>query len=137
MMKCFEFGKLKVLFKSDNDVISVVSYGATLHESLKAAEILKKEGVNIRVIDLFSCKPIDRDGLLANGAETKNLIYVIEDHYYEGGAGEAVKSAVSTSGFKVYHKAVDRVPRSGKPDELYKLFGLDAEGIIKDIKGIL
>jgi transketolase len=133
----FEIGKSKVLLKSDSDVISVISYGPPIYESLKAAEVLKKDGINVRIIDLFSIKPIDVEGLSKNISETNNTAFVIEDHYYEGGAGEAVCSNLSEFGFKIHRHAVDRVPRSGKPEELYDLFGLSAEKIVDHLRKIL
>lgn len=133
----FEIGKLKVVKKSEKDVITIVSYGATLFESLQAAEVLQKEGINVRVIDLFSCKPVDRDGLIENANQTNKLIYVVEDHYPEGGAGEAVMHALSSTGIRIFHKAVSGVPRSGKPHELYELFGLDSKTIAAEVKKLI
>eukprot|EP00340_Litonotus_pictus_P011922 CAMPEP_0170536168 /NCGR_PEP_ID=MMETSP0209-20121228/102002_1 /TAXON_ID=665100 ORGANISM="Litonotus pictus, Strain P1" /NCGR_SAMPLE_ID=MMETSP0209 /ASSEMBLY_ACC=CAM_ASM_000301 /LENGTH=632 /DNA_ID=CAMNT_0010837507 /DNA_START=68 /DNA_END=1967 /DNA_ORIENTATION=+ len=133
----FEVGKSKVLKKGDNDIITVISYGATLFESLDAYEALKKEGINIRVVDLFCVKPIDVEGLRENISQTGNLGFVVEDHYYEGGAGEAVKSALSVFGFKIHHQAVSGVPRSGKANELYDLFGLSSQHLVSHIKKIL
>lgn len=133
----FNIGEIKVLRKSDNDLVTIVSSGATLHEALAAYELLKKEGINVRVIDVFTIKPIDKNGLIENISLTNNQVIVIEDHYYEGGLGEAVLSALATSGIKVYHKAVSSVPRSGKPDELFKFYGLDADSIVIDVKSLI
>lgn len=133
----FEVGKSKIYKSTNTDVISVISYGATFFEVLQAAEELKKENINIRVIDLFSVKPLDVEGLSKNIKETNNKALVVEDHYYEGGAGEAICSGLSEFGFKIYRHAVNDVPRSGKPGELYELFGLNAKHIVGYVKKAL
>lgn len=133
----FEIGRSKVLRKSDNDEITVISHGAPLFEVLSASEELKKDGIHVRVIDLFSAKPIDVLGLSTNISETKNLAFVIEDHYQQGGACEAVSSALSSFGFKIHLQAVNDIPRSGKPSELYDLFGLSAKCVVSHIRKIL
>ena len=76
---------MKVVKKSEKDVISVIGAGATLHEILKAYEKLAVEGILIRVIDIFSVKPIDVENLILNAKETHNKILVVEDHYVNGG----------------------------------------------------
>ena len=70
-----------------NDVITVISAGPPLHELVKAHEVLAKEGVNIRIIDMFSVKPVDHVTLAKNIMETNGLAFVVEDHYPEGGLG--------------------------------------------------
>ena len=81
----FEMGKSKVVAQSENDSILVIAGGITLHESLKACEKLKKEGINIRVLDLFSVKPIDQSGILQNAIESNSTVLTVEDHYIHGG----------------------------------------------------
>jgi len=81
----FEMGKSKVVRSSETDVILIVAGGITLHESLKAYEILQKEGVMIRVLDIFSVKPIDQAGILQNAIESNSVILTVEDHYIHGG----------------------------------------------------
>lgn len=81
----FELGKSKVVVQSENDSILVIAGGITLHESLKAYEKLKKEGINIRVLDLFSVKPIDQSGILQNAIESNSTVLTVEDHYIHGG----------------------------------------------------
>ncbi len=132
----FPIGGSKVLRKSSNDQVAVVSAGITLHEGLKAYEELKKSGVNIRVIDVYSVKPIDKKTLLKAAKETKAII-TVEDHYPEGGIGEAVKDALSESGAKVYSLAVTKMPRSGKSAELLNYEEIDSGAIMKKVKDIL
>ena len=79
------FSPLKVVRKSDSDKVTVVGAGVTLVEAVKAAETLAKEGINIRVVDPFTLKPIDKDLLLSCAKATGGRIVVVEDHYAEGG----------------------------------------------------
>lgn len=134
----FAIGQAKIVAKSDNDVVMVVGAGVTLYEALKARTALASENVHIRVVDPFTVKPIDRDTLVANAKATGGRVVVVEDHYPEGGLGEAVKSALAGErNVVVHHLAVDRVPRSGKPDELIEKFGIDSKAIAKAVKHIL
>jgi transketolase len=133
----FAIGKAKVLLRSENDVLTVASAGITLLEAKKAAEKLASEGINIRLIDLFSIKPIDAQTITECVKGTNNKLLVIEEHFPEGGIFEAVCSAVATQGFKIYNTSVDKLPRSGKPDELLDMFNLNAPKIIEKIRSIL
>jgi transketolase len=113
----FRIGGSKILRSNKADRAVVVAAGITLHEALKAYEQLKQEGKLVRVIDLYSIKPIDTDTLERAARET-GLVITVEDHFAEGGLGEAVTSAVAGTGVPVRMLAVRRMPRSGKPDEL-------------------
>jgi transketolase len=129
----FPIGGSKTLKKSKDDVLTVISAGITLHEALKAYEILKAEGIMIRVIDLYSIKPLDVKTLKKAGKETRALI-TVEDHYQAGGIGEAVKDAVSEEGIRVYSLAVRKLPQSGKPLELLDYEDISARAIVKKVK---
>lgn len=134
----FQVGQAKVVLKSKDDQVTVIGAGVTLHEALAAAELLKKEKINIRVLDPFTIKPLDRKLILDSARATKGRILTVEDHYYEGGIGEAVSSAVvGEPGITVTHLAVNRVPRSGKPAELLKMFGIDKDAIAQAVKGLI
>ena len=98
--------------------MTVVAAGVTLHEALKAHETLAAEGIAIRVIDLYSIKPVDTEALRAAAAQTNNVLITVEDHYPEGGLGDAVLEAVATEDVRVHKLAVTGIPRSGKPEEL-------------------
>jgi transketolase len=115
--EAFRIGGSKVLRSNKSDVASVVAAGITLHEALKAYEELKQEGISVRVIDLYSIKPLDSATLTQAARETGSIV-TVEDHVAEGGLGEAVKSALAEAGVPVYSLAVRNMPRSGKPDEL-------------------
>jgi transketolase len=132
----FPIGGSKVLRKSDRDTVTVVAAGITLHEALEAHEVLKGQGISVRVIDLYSIKPLDY-GTLADAAGSTNAIITAEDHFAEGGIGEAVKSAMSEHPVPIYSLAVRNMPRSGKPEELLDYEGISKKGIIKKIKEIL
>ena len=106
----FAIGGSKVLRKSDSDVATVVAAGVTLHEALKAYEELKKQGIHIRVIDLYSVKPLD-EATLRDAANSTNFIITVEDHYPAGGIGEAVRSALTPSSVPVYSLAVQKGPQ--------------------------
>lgn len=132
----FEIGRSKVVRHSDKDVLTVVAGGVTFTETLKAYEILKSQGISIRVIDIFSVKPVDAECMVSNGRETNNTIITVEDHYPEGGIGEAVLSATAPTGVRVHMMAVREVPRSGKPEELVAKYGIDSEAIVARVKQV-
>jgi transketolase len=132
----FPIGGSKVLRQSDSDKATIVGAGVTLYEALKAYDTLKAEGINVRVIDLYSLQPVDEATLLAAGKATK-VIVTVEDHYPAGGIGDAVDSAVSPSGIPVHRLAVREIPRSGKPEELLEHFGISASHIVKKVKSLV
>lgn len=134
----FHVGQAKVVYKTNDDHVTVIGAGVTLHEALTAAEQLKKERINIRVIDPFTIKPLDAKTIIENARATRGRIITVEDHYYEGGLGEAVCSAVvNEPGFMVHRLAVAHVPRSGKPHELLKIFGIDHDAIAQAVRKML
>jgi transketolase len=129
----------KVLRKSDQDKVTVIGAAVTLHEALKAADELKKAGTAIRVIDLYCVKPIDGKAIAAEIAATGGKLITVEDHWPEGGIGEAVLSALAGAGaaptkFKLM--AVTGMPHSGKPEELVDAFGISARHIVEAVKAM-
>ena len=132
----FEIGGSKVLKKSGNDQVTLVAAGVTLIEALKAYEVLAKEGITVRVIDQYSLKPIDPTNLEKAAKETEAII-TVEDHYPQGGLGDAVLDVLAQISCPVYKIAVTDVSRSGKPNELMALYGIDCDGIVKKVKEIL
>jgi transketolase len=124
----FPVGGSKVV--RDGDDVTIVGAGITLHEALKAADGLAEEGVSARVIDLYSVKPIDTETLRA-AAEATGAIVTVEDHWPEGGLGEAVLSVFAEDDEKprIVLLAVKDMPGSGKPDELIAAAGIDAAHI--------
>lgn len=130
----FPVGGSKVVRQSDKDVATVVAAGVTLFEALKAHELLAKEGIAIRVVDAYCVQPIDRDGLIAAGKASGGRILTVEDHYAQGGIGDAVSEAVWDQGFSVQRLAVREIPRSGEPDELLERYGISAAAIARAVK---
>jgi len=126
----FRIGGSRVIRSSDDDDVTLVGAGITLHEALKAADALEEEGITARVIDLHSIKPIDTETLQA-AAEATGRIVTVEDHFPEGGIGDAVLAALAENGdqARVVKLAVREMPRSGKPAELLNAYGIDAEHI--------
>ncbi len=126
----FEIGGSRVIRSSDEDDVTLVGAGVTVHEALKAADALEQDGISARVIDLYSIKPVDVETLRV-AAEATGKIVTVEDHFPEGGLGDAVLSALAESDepAQVVKLAVREMPRSGKPDELLAAYGIDAEHI--------
>lgn len=129
----FPIGGSKTVRKSAKDHATVVAAGITVHEALKAAAKLEAEGMAIRVIDAYSVKPIDAKGILAAAKETNGRVVVVEDHYPEGGLGDAVLEAVGDQA-KVVRLAVREIPRSGPPDALIEKYGISSNHIIEAVK---
>jgi transketolase len=127
----FEIGGSRVLRSSEDDEIAIVAAGITVHEALAAADALADEGIAARVIDLYSIKPLDRETLLAASETTGGRLVTVEDHWAEGGLGEAVLAAFSEVDERphVTVLAVRIMPSSGKPEELLAAAGIDAEHI--------
>ncbi|XP_074926678.1 LOW QUALITY PROTEIN: transketolase-like protein 1 [Chelonoidis abingdonii] len=127
----FEIGQAKVVHKSDADRVTVIGAGVTLHEALAAAHELAKQGTHIRVIDPFTIKPLDAATIVNSAQATGGRIITVEDHYTEGGIGEAV---AGEPGMVLQSLAVCGVPQSGKPAELLDLFGISTKSIIAAVK---
>jgi transketolase len=130
----FVAGGSKTLRSSADDVATVVAAGVTVFEALKAHDTLAAEGIAIRVIDAYSIKPIDQAGLVAAAKATKGRLITVEDHYPQGGLGDAVAEAVAGAGFTVERLAVREVPRSGQPDELLDRYGISASAIVAAVR---
>jgi transketolase len=126
----FPVGGSKVLRSSDEDDVTIVGAGITVHEALAAAEALAGEGIAARVIDCYSVKPIDV-GTLRLAAEATGCILTVEDHWPEGGLGEAVLAALADADDRppVTVLAVEGMPGSGTPAELLAAAGIDADHI--------
>ena len=126
----FPIGGARVLREGDD--VAIVGAGITLHEAVKAADQLESEGISARVIDLYSVKPADGETLRAAAEATGGRILTVEDHWSEGGIGDAVLEALSDgeTPARVVRLAVRDLPGSGKPAELLAAAGIDAEHIV-------
>ncbi len=136
----FPVGGSRIVRSSDDDEVTIVGAGITLHEALKAADALAEEGVSARVIDLYSVKPIDEEGLRAAAEATGGRVVTVEDHWPEGGLGEAVLSALADGLEGTLHftkLAVSEMPTSGKPAELLAAAGIDAEAIAEAARALV
>jgi transketolase len=132
----FRIGGCKILRSNKADAAAVVAAGITVHEALKAYEMLKGQGILVRVIDLYSIKPVDAATLVQAARETGAVI-TVEDHYAEGGLGEAVMSALSGEGVPVHSLAVRKMARSGKPDELLQYEEISHAAIVAKVREIV
>jgi len=135
--EAFAVGALKTLRRSDHDRLVIVGAGVTLHEALAAHEELARGGVNVRVIDLFCVKPVDAAALLEAARACDNHILTVEDHYPQGGLGDAVMEAVAETGVLVHRLAVREIPRSGPPKQLLERFGIGRGAILAKVREIL
>ena len=128
----FPIGGSKVLRSSPGDAVALIGAGVTLHACLAAAESLAAGGIQARVIDLYSVKPVDTETLLAAAAVTNGRLVVAEDHHPEGGLGSAVADALLAAGPQTLwlrHLAVREMPGSGTGEELLAAAGIDATHI--------
>jgi transketolase len=133
----FPIGGAKVVKQSPTDKLTVVAAGVTLFEALKASDILAKENIGITVIDAYSVKPLGADVIRSAAQKTRNMVLTVEDHYPEGGLGDAVAGELSRDGFRVHKLAVFSLPRSGKPEELMARYGIDADAIVRKAKSLV
>jgi len=134
----FEIGGSHAVRSSEEDSVTLIGAGITLHECLKAADELAEKGISARVIDLYSVKPVDAEAILTAAADTEALI-TIEDHWIEGGIGEVVagvlaENAVATS---LTRLAVTERPGSGPPEALLAAAGIDAAHIVTAAEKVL
>jgi transketolase len=136
----FEVGGSKVIHQSENDRLTIVAAGITLHEALKAYDQLKSQRVTVRVIDAYSVKPMDEETLLAAAQEAGNKFIVVEDHWPEGGLGDAVIDVFTQSDGpmpQVVKLAVQSMPGSGTPAELMEEAGISAHHIVEAVNALL
>ncbi len=138
--EAFPVGGSKVLRQADDDRVTLIGAGVTLHACLAAADQLKEEGISARVIDLYSVKPIDTATLTAAAAATGGRLVLVEDHHPEGGLGSAVIDALTGAGrteLAVAHLAVREMPGSGTSTELLDAAGISADHITAAARHLL
>jgi transketolase len=135
----FPVGGAKVVRSSGADQVTLVGAGVTLHNCLAAADLLGRDGIYARVLDLYSIKPLDTQTLLQAAAATGDRLVVVEDHYPQGGIGGAVLEALSDAGrsARVAHLAVRGLPGSGTPAELMEAAGISAGHIVQAARDLL
>ena len=136
----FPIGGSKTVVSSEDDEVTIVGSGITVHEAMKAADTLAGENVSVRIVDCYSIKPVDTAGIGAAVRSTGNRVVVVEDHWPEGGVGEAVLSALAETGsepVRFRHLAVTKMPGSGKSEELLSSHGIDAAHIADAVRGLI
>lgn len=118
--------------------MTIVAAGITVPEALAAADTLQADGIRARVIDAYSVKPIDADTLHAAAEATTGRIVTVEDHWAEGGLGEAVLAAFAAGTQpNIALLAVRELPGSGKPAELMAAAGIDADHIANAARDLI
>jgi transketolase len=135
----FPVGGSKTIARSDDDRVTLIGAGITLHECIGAAELLAGDGIPARVIDCYSVKPIDAVAVRAALRETGTLV-VVEDHWIEGGLGDAVLEAVASGGQlsgRVVKVAVTQMPGSGTAEELRDWAGISSARIAERVRAEL
>lgn len=132
----FVLGGCKQLTWSAEDKVCIIAAGITVFEALKAHEELLKESIPIRVIDCYSVKPLPVKEILAAAQACNNRVITVEDHYPEGGLGEAVCAALAGNNIKITCLAVKKLPRSGKPEQLLAYEDIDAVAIVSAVKSM-
>ncbi|MEX1052311.1 MAG: transketolase C-terminal domain-containing protein, partial [Patescibacteria group bacterium] len=132
----FKIGGSKILKESDEDKAVIFTAGITIHEALKAYAELKKEGIDVAVVDLYSVKPLDEKTIKGMTEKIKNVV-VVEDHYPAGGLGEAVMTVLTEVNVRLKHLCVKKLPKSGQPEELLRYEEIDSEAIISTVKNLI
>ncbi|HEX2288714.1 MAG TPA: transketolase [Pseudonocardiaceae bacterium] len=132
----FEIGGSQVIRHSDGDQVALIAAGITVHEALEAAEALEAEGVRARVIDCYSIKPIDAETLREAARATGGRILTVEDHWPEGGLGDAVLEVFAQAEEcpRIVKLAVRKMPGSGPSEKLLKDVGIDARAIAEEAR---
>jgi transketolase len=137
----FPIGGSKVVRGGSNkDKVTIVAAGITLHEALKAVDVLAHEDIAVRVIDLYTVKPLDAGTLADAVRATGGRLVVVEDHWIEGGIGDAVLAALAEKGIRELayrHLAVRKMPGSGKPAEMLDDAGISTVHIVRAVKALL
>ena len=132
----FVRGGSKTVRTGPSDQATVVAAGITLHEALKAHGQLQDQGIDIRVIDLYSVKPVDAE-TLARAARETGAIVTVEDHYADGGLGDAVADALAGKQYRHRKLAVTDLPRSGPSAELMDTHGIGARAIVQAVRDLV
>jgi transketolase len=137
----FQIGGSKILRESTTDQLTVAATGITVFEAIKAADELKKEGINVRVVDCYSINPVDKDTLTKCFNETKRKIVItVEDHFEHGGMGDFVAGALANENGQIIKMAVTKISQSGTKDELLDDAGISAihiHAMVKEMVGEL
>lgn len=135
----FPIGGSKTVRSSDGDVATVIAAGITLHEANKAATELEAEGISFRLVDAYSVKPIDAEGIAGAVTATGGKLIVVEDHWAQGGIGDAVLAGLAEQGVSnltYKHLCVTQMPGSGEPMELVDAAGISGKHIAQAVRDL-
>jgi transketolase len=132
----FPIGGSKVLRSSASDSVTVIAAGITVHHAIEAAEQLAEDGIAVRLIDLYSVKPIDTATVVAAAIATNGRVLTVEDHWVDGGLGDAVAATLVDQDLTLHVEklAVREMPHSGSPRDVLRAAGIDAAGIVDAVK---
>ena len=133
----FTIGGCQILKESDNDQVCIIAAGITVYEALKAYEELKKSNISVTIIDLYSIKPLDRETILSKALKAYKKVITVEDHFPQGGLGEAVCYALRNEGITIEVLAVKEISRSGTPAELLAFHGIDHTAIVQAVHSLI
>lgn len=133
----FPLGGCKVLRQSNNDQACIVATGITVFEALKAYDLLQKESIPVAVVDLYCIKPLPGDLLRDLVQRSGKCVITVEDHYLDGGMGQAVAYELRNNQVKVACCAVTKLPTSGAPAELLAQHEIDAAALVARVKSLL
>ena len=134
----FKIGGSKVLRKSEQDVLTIAATGITVHEALKAAEILEQEGISLRVVDCYSISPVDKNTLEECLRNTQRPILItVEDHFEHGGFGSFVQAAIAETLGNIVLMGVNEISTSGTKAELLAHAGIDFQHIVQKVKAYI
>jgi transketolase len=135
----FKIGGSRLLQASRHDQVTIAAAGITVHEALEASRRLAEDGIRARVLDVYSIKPIDRHAVSESVAATDGRLVTVEDHWPEGGLGDAVLAALADSGLplRAVKLAVRDLPGSGQPAELLHAAGIDADAISDAVRSLV
>jgi transketolase len=132
----FELGGFQVLKKSQQDMVVIIAAGVTVFESLKAYEMLQKEEMFVRVIDLYCVKPLNAETLTAEIRASNGKVVIVEDHYKDGGIGESIMATLCNKLFYFEHLGIFEIPTSGSQEEQRRFHQIDAKAIVEAVKQV-
>ena len=134
----FTIGGSKILLHSSDDLLTIAASGITVFEALNAAQQLKKEKINVRVVDCYCINPVDKKALLQCSKETKHPVIIsVEDHFMHGGLGDFITAALAGEQCSVHKMAVAKIAQSGTKDQLLQEAGIDAAAIVTQVKTLI
>jgi transketolase len=133
----FKLNDFKILKESKKDKAVLIGAGTTLHESIKAHNILKNKNIDTAVIDLYCIKPLNTKKLISFVKKHGNKIILTEDHRKEGGIGESIAESLINTGIEFKHLYVSGIPHSATPQEQLELHKIDSKAIVSSFNKII